>query len=84
MAYGTIVSSIFNNCIDDRDHAIRVYEDHLAKVTSIIPETRLLTFDVSEGWLPLCNFLGVKVPDTPFPRSNSSQEFVKRVFKDKA
>jgi hypothetical protein len=84
MAYKTIVSSIFDNRIDDRDHAIRVYEDHVAKVTSTIPEARLLTFDVSDGWGPLCNFLGVEAPDAPFPRSNSSQEFVKRVFKDPA
>lgn len=83
MAHRTIVSPIFNNCIDDRDHAIRVYEDHIAKVTSTIPEARLLRFDVSEGWEPLCNFLGVKVPDTYFPRSNTSQEFAKRVFEDK-
>ena len=36
-------------------------------------------FDVSEGWEPLCKFLDVPVPDTPFPNINNSNE-VRRVF----
>jgi Sulfotransferase domain len=28
---------------------------------------RLLVFNVKEGWGPLCEFLGVEVPDEPFP-----------------
>lgn len=32
--------------------------------------------DVREGWEPLCAFLAVMVPDAPFPRTNSSKQFV--------
>jgi Sulfotransferase domain len=39
----------------------------------IRPE-RLLIFNVSEGWAPLCNFLRVGVPTTPFPNTNSAAE----------
>jgi hypothetical protein len=35
----------------------------------------LLVFDVVEGWAPLCAFLGVDVPDTPFPRTNNRADF---------
>jgi len=35
---------------------------------------QLLEFSVKEGWGPLCAFLGVPVPDVPFPRLNSREE----------
>ena len=45
----------------------------------IAPE-RLLTYDVAEGWQPLCQFLGVPVPKDAFPRTNSTVEFQTRVI----
>ena len=39
-----------------------------------MPAARLLVFDVREGWPPLCAFLGVPVPDAPFPRVNDADE----------
>jgi hypothetical protein len=59
----------------DRDHAIAVYERHAAEVRCAIAPGRLLVFDVREGWGPLAAFLGVPVPDTPFPRTNDTAEF---------
>jgi hypothetical protein len=41
---------------------------------TIAPE-RLLAYGVSEGWEPLCAFLEVPVPDLPFPRTNTTEEF---------
>ncbi len=32
---------------------------------------------MTEGWEPLCGFLEVPVPDLPFPRTNTSDEFRK-------
>jgi len=34
---------------------------------------------VSQGWQPLCDFLGVPVPDAPFPRTNDTATFQARV-----
>lgn len=59
----------------DADSALAAYERHLANVKRDIPAERLLVFDVAEGWDPLCSFLGVPVPETPFPRVNSREEF---------
>jgi len=78
MAYRTIVVPIFEDRMHERDHAIRVFETHIEEVQAAIPAERLLTFDVAEGWPPLCDFLGVDVPDTPFPKTNTSQEFAER------
>lgn len=48
-------------------------------VKSTIPADRLLVFDVRQGWEPLCAFLDVPVPESPFPRTNSKEEFFELV-----
>ena len=54
----------------------KLYQDWNKKVQDTIPPKRLLIFNVKEGWVPLCNFLGVPVPDKPFPNKNNSKEFL--------
>lgn len=56
---------------DDRATTIAAYEQHIAEVRASIPASRLLVFDVRDGWEPLCEFLHAPIPDTPFPRLNS-------------
>ncbi|RMD90509.1 MAG: sulfotransferase family protein [Alphaproteobacteria bacterium] len=63
----------------DREHVIATYERHNEAVRRTIPPERLLVYDVGAGWEPLCAFLGVPVPDLPYPRSNSSAEFRDRI-----
>ncbi|KAI1135781.1 P-loop containing nucleoside triphosphate hydrolase protein [Hypoxylon sp. FL0543] len=46
---------------------------HNDKVRSLVPKEQLLEMDLSEGWEPLCKFLGVPVPDEPFPRANDAK-----------
>jgi len=62
----------FGGRFGDRDHAIGVYQDHIARVRHTVPAGRLLVFQVSEGWEPLARFLGAPVPRAPFPRLNDS------------
>lgn len=56
-------------------NVIAAYERHNAEVVRTIPPERLLVFEAVQGWAPLCAFLGVTVPDMPFPRTNSGDEF---------
>lgn len=58
-----------------RDNALRVYAAHNAEVARVIPPGRRLDVDVAQGWGPLCAFLGVPVPQSPFPKTNSTDEF---------
>lgn len=44
--------------------------DHNAHVRKVVPKDRLLEWQVTEGWEPLCQFLEKPVPDAPFPRIN--------------
>jgi len=59
----------------DRDCAIAAYRANNRAVRDQVPADRLLIFHVADGWQPLCDFLDVPVPDTPFPRSNPRDEF---------
>ena len=65
----------FDGRFADRTHAIGVYERHNEAVQRAIPRERLLVYEVAQGWGPLCEFLDVAVPDEPFPRVNSKDEF---------
>jgi Sulfotransferase domain len=58
-----------------RDHCISVLRAHEADVIRSVPAERLLVFELGDGWVPLCAFLGVAVPDEPFPHANSAAEF---------
>ncbi len=59
----------------DKDSAISAYRRNNEQVRATIPASRLLVFTPSDGWDPLCGFLGVDVPDGDFPRSNARDEF---------
>ena len=54
----------------DRGRAIERYWAHVEEVKAAVALDRLLGFQVTEGWAPLCAFLGVPVPDEPFPNVN--------------
>jgi hypothetical protein len=51
------------------------FEKHNQAVKKLIPAEQLLTYQMKEGWQPLCDFLGVTAPSTEFPRTNNREEF---------
>jgi hypothetical protein len=63
----------------DRDAAIAAFHRQLAEVRAEVPAERLLVFAIGDGWAPLCDFLDVPVPDTPFPRLNDGGDFWARL-----
>ncbi|MFI6228806.1 sulfotransferase family protein [Micromonospora echinospora] len=60
----------FDGRVDDRDHVIACYERHNEAVRREVPADRLLEYQPGQGWEPLCRFLGVAVPDNPYPHLN--------------
>ncbi len=45
------------------------------------PKEQLLDYNVRDGWGPLCQFLGVPVPDDkPFPHRNKNASIIKELF----
>jgi hypothetical protein len=57
------------------DGAIAAYRRNNEKVRATIPPERLLVFTPSDGWGPLCDFLGVPRPMSAFPRTHARDEF---------
>jgi len=66
---------LFGEGRPDRAAAIRAFQRHNTEVRMRIPAHRLLVYEVGQGWAPLCKFLRVPIPETPFPHSNLRKEF---------
>jgi hypothetical protein len=54
------------------------YVRHNQYIRDTVPKEQLLDFKLSDGWEPLCQFLGKEVPDVPFPHVNDSKEYAER------
>lgn len=67
--------------MEDRAKAIAQYRQHIEDVKLAVPSEKLLIFTVTEGWGPLCKFLGLPVPATPFPNVNDRTE-IKKIIAD--
>ena len=72
MVRKAILGETFDNRFEDKAHALEVFARHTQEVRDAIAPSRLLVFDVREGWAPLCRFLDVPIPDEPFPRLNDT------------
>lgn len=64
----------FGDKVTDRAFMTDWYVKRNQEVIDTLPPERLLVFHPKQGWEPLCEFLGVAVPDLPFPRVNSREE----------
>ncbi len=59
----------------DRAFMTDYFRRHVEAVKQAIPADRLLVYEVSEGWGPLCDFLGVPGPDDAYPHVNVRADF---------
>ena len=73
-----IVDGTFDGDLRDRDKCIKIYKENIEKCRSEVPSDRLIEFDASLGWKPLCHALGCKIPTKPFPHVNKAAEFADR------
>lgn len=64
----------------ERQGLIDAMGRHNEEVQRAVPPERLLVWKPSDGWEPLCRFLGVEVPQAPLPRVNDSETFADRVI----
>lgn len=57
---------------DKGEKAKQAFIDHNNYVRKVVPQERLLEFHPADGWGPLCQFLNVPEPETPFPMANDT------------
>lgn len=66
---------------EDDERLIRLwYRRHNAHVLHNALKDKMLIYNVKDGWKPLCNFLDVPVPTTPFPHCNKKGEIVDQMI----
>ena len=72
-----IVERVFGCAPDDKDAVLRRYQQYIEEVQKSLPPERLLTMDIGEGWDRLCEFLGLPIPDEPYPLLNTTRDYAK-------
>ena len=53
-------------------NAPRVYQDHYESIKRIVPNERLLNYELGSGWEQICRFLGKDQPQEKFPWINEA------------
>ena len=78
---GSMLDKLFHDYFMHREWSeaavLKTYKEHNDNVLRSCPKDKLLVFEVSQGWAPLCEFLDVTTPDIPFPHVNETAGFQK-------
>ena len=67
------INDYFDGRMHDHDHLIRRFNEHTAEVRATIDPARLLVFEASDGWEPLCQFLELPTPEGDFLHINDTE-----------
>ena len=64
----------------DEQKMASTMEEWNQKVIDAVPADRLLVWHPKDGWEPLCELLGLDVPDGPVPNVNDTENFQKNLI----
>jgi len=77
-----MVEALFSNRftleLDNKQACREAFERHYAQISETIPAPRILEWHPGDGWRPICEALGVPVPNEKFPHRNTTEEFLSR------
>lgn len=74
----------FTSELNDEGAVRTAFDRHYDDVRKSVPSHRLLEWQAHEGWEPLCEALKMPVPDEPFPKANTREEFIGRRLAEEA
>ncbi|KAI0388792.1 P-loop containing nucleoside triphosphate hydrolase protein [Xylariaceae sp. FL0594] len=62
---------------EGREMLVRNYREYIAEVKRLVPPEQLKVCKLEDGfgWEEICPYLGVPIPDTPWPSLNKPEEF---------
>ncbi len=69
----------YGNQFGNKEKALELFHKHNEEVKAHVPAEQLLIFRPEHGWEPLCEFLGVPVPEVPYPKKNQRKEFHEQI-----
>lgn len=71
--YVVLIGNMWEKMYGEQTPTAVTYHRHIAWLKEVVPEDRLVFFDVKDGWGPLCKALDMDVPtDQPFPHVNDA------------
>lgn len=76
--WSALASATFTPDFLDQDAAMAAYDRHNAHVRATADPARLVEWQPGDGWAPICEALGVPVPEGDFPHTNTTEEWVAR------
>ena len=74
-----VLADRFTAEIHCKDACIDAFNRFNARVAQVVPPERLVVWQACQGWEPLCQALNLPVPDEPFPKANTKEEFIARI-----
>ena len=75
VAVKRLLADRFCDRFGDPAAMMAAFERHNDEVRARVPAAQLLEWTPADGWGPICDRLGVAVPDEPFPVTNTTGEF---------
>ena len=75
----TLSRARFTDQVKDEAAARAAYDRHNAEVRASVPAERLIDWQPGDGWAPICQGLGLPMPESPFPHVNTRQEMRARI-----
>ena len=74
-----VAQQVFDGRYADRDYAMEVYNKNVADVIATVSPERLLVHNLGDGWAPLCDWLGLPLPDVDYPSGNTTSDMRARL-----
>ena len=76
----TVWQGEFSGQFEDKKSAIQVFNQRIETIKKVFPPERLLIHRSKDGWEPLCEFLDVEIPETPYPWLNDSTKIKRAII----
>ena len=73
MSHKLIWGRTLNGVMGDKAKAVARYDAYVGEVKAAVPPDKLLVFKVTDGWEPLCSFLGVNRAEHEIPKCQRSR-----------
>jgi len=72
------VDATMQYCAENKERMIDFYNSHNSRIKEVVPPERLLVIsNHKDGWAPICDFLGIPIPNIPFPHANKRESMMK-------
>lgn len=71
----TLFENYFVGRLPTKDQAITAYQQHVDTVRKVVAPNRLIEWNPTDGWTPLCRALDQPVPNRPFPHLNTTADY---------